>query len=502
VDLINHFYMAFQVALDVKNILFCFIGVFFGTLVGVLPGFGPTAAISLLLPITFVLTPTQSIIMLAGIYYGAQYGGSTTSILVNIPGESASVITCLDGYQMARKGRAGAALGISAFGSFIGGTFAIIMLMMLASPLAMMALKFGPPENCSIMLFGLTMVIYLSSGSIIKSLMMATVGLLLGSVGIDIIEGTRRYTLGILNLENGLGLVPVIMGLFGISEVLLNIEEGSENRDVFKTDVKGLFPTKQDWKDSAGPITRGSIVGFFIGLLPGGGATVASFISYAMEKKIARHPENFGTGDIRGVAGPETANNAGAGGAFIPLLTLGIPCNVVMAILIGAFMIHRITPGPLLIQEHPDVFWGVVGSMYIGNIMLLVLNLPLIGLWVKILKVPYVILFPIIFMFCLIGAYSLNNGTFDIIVMIVFGAIGYLMKKFGYEGAPLVLALVLGPMLEENLRQSLVISKGSLMIFILRPISAVFMGVVVVVLASPLLLKIFKKGVNALRMKS
>jgi putative tricarboxylic transport membrane protein len=484
--------MAFSVALDFKNLLFCFIGVLFGTLVGVLPGLGPTAAISLLLPITFSMTPVQSIIMLAGIYYGAQYGGSTTSILVNIPGESSSVVTCLDGYQMAKKGEAGPALGISAFGSFIGGTFAIIMLMFLASPLAGIALRFGPPENSSIMFFGLTMVTYLSSGSVIKALMMATVGLLLGCVGLDMITGLRRYTGGILRLEDGVGLVPVIMGLFGISEVLLNIETSLQKRDIFKDKIRSILPTRQHWKDSATPITRGTIIGFFIGLIPGGGATIASFISYTIEKRFSKHPEKFGKGAIEGVAGPESANNAGAGGAFIPLLTLGIPCNVVLAILLGALMIHKISPGPLLMRDHPELFWGVVGSMYIGNAMLLILNLPLIGLWIKILKIPYGILFPLIFLFCLIGSYSLNNSVFDIFVMILSGMIGYLMKKYKYEAAPLVLALVLGPMLEENLRQSLIISNGNMNIFFSRPISAVFVTISLVILIFPLILKLIK----------
>ncbi|MGA2956707.1 MAG: tripartite tricarboxylate transporter permease [Thermodesulfobacteriota bacterium] len=492
-DAISHLYLALRISLDPFNLLACFLGVLFGTLVGVLPGLGPTAAISLLLPITFTLTPVQSIIMLAGIYYGAQYGGSTTSILVNIPGEASSVVTCLDGYQMARKGRAGPALGISAFGSFIGGTFTIVMLMLLAPPLAGIALKFGPPESASIMFFGLTMVTYLSSGSMVKALMMAIFGLLLGCIGTDLITGQQRYTLGIIDLEDGVGLVPVVMGLFGISEVLSNLENLERKREIFKTDMRGLLPTKQDWKDSAGPIARGSLVGFFLGLLPGGGALIASLISYAMEKKIARNPEKFGTGDIRGVAGPETANNAGAGGAFIPLMSLGIPCNVVLAILMGAFMIHKITPGPLLLKEHPDLFWGVVGSMYVGNIMLLILNLPLIGIWVKILKIPYAILFPLIFLFCLIGSYSLNNSLFDILTMIIFGIIGYFMKKFHYDAAPLVMAFVLGPMLEENLRQALLISRGSPGIFFSRPISFLFVTVSLVLLVSPYLLRLFRK---------
>jgi putative tricarboxylic transport membrane protein len=492
-DFIDHLFLAFRLSLEPYNLLVCFLGVLLGTLVGVLPGLGPTAAISLLLPITFTMTPLQSIIMLAGIYYGAQYGGSTTSILVNIPGEATSVVTCLDGYQMARKGRAGVALGISAFGSFIGGTFTVVMIMLLAPPLAAFALKFGPPENASIMFFGLTMVTYLSSGSMVKSLMMAAFGLLLGCIGTDLITGRERYTLGIIDLEDGVGLVPVVMGLFGISEVLWNIEDLSRKQEVFKTDMRGLLPNKQDWKDSAGPITRGSITGFFVGLLPGGGALIASLLSYAMEKKISKHPERFGTGDIRGIAGPETANNAGAGGAFIPLLSLGIPCNVVLAILMGAFMIHKITPGPLLLKEHPNLFWGVVGSMYIGNAMLLILNLPLIGLWVKILKIRYAILFPMIFLFCLIGSYSLNNSLFDILTMIIFGIIGFLMKKFRYDAAPLVMAFVLGPMLEENVRQALLISKGNPAIFFQRPISSIFVIVSLILLISPELLKLLKK---------
>ena len=484
--------MAFGISLQPFNLLLCFVGVLVGTLVGVLPGLGPTAAISILLPITFSFTPVQAIILLAGIYYGAQYGGSTTSILVNIPGEASSVMTCLDGYQMARHGRAGPALGIAAFGSFIGGTFAVVMLMLLAPPLAGVALKFGPPEKAAIMFLGLTMITYLSSGSTLRALMMGAVGLLLGSIGTDALTGDLRFTLGIMDLEDGVGMVPVFMGLFGISEVLLNLED-SQKRDVFTSSVKGLLPTKQDWRDSAGPIARGSAVGFALGLIPGMGAAISSIISYTMEKKISGDPRKFGTGAIEGVAGPETANNATAGGAFIPLLSLGIPCNVVLAVLMGAFLIHGITPGPLLLKENPALFWGVVGSMYVGNIMLLILNLPLIGLWIKILRVPYAILFPLIFLFCLIGAYSLNKSAFDILIMILFGIVGYLMKKSGYDAAPLVLAFVLGPMLEENLRQSLIISKGSFLIFLIRPLSAAFLIVVLLLVVSPVAMRIFRK---------
>lgn len=490
-DFLSHFSLAFQVALEPINLLLCLIGVFLGTLVGVLPGLGPTATISLLLPITFKMGPVPAIILLAGISYGAFYGGSTTSILINIPGEAASVVTCIDGYQMARKGRAGPALGIAAMGSFIGGTFAIFLLMLLAPPIASAALQFGPPEFVALAFLGLTLVTYLSMGSMVKSLMMACVGLLLGYIGADIVTGRERFTMGMTKLIGGLDLVPVVMGLFGISEVLLNIEKSTVSREVFETKIKQLLPTRKDWRISAGPIARGSILGFFLGVIPGGGALIASFASYAMEKRIAKDPHSFGRGDIRGVAGPETANNAGAGGAFIPLLTIGIPCNVLMAVLLGGFMIHGVIPGPRLMEDHPQLFWGVLGSMYVGNLMLLILNLPLIGLWVKILKVPYSLLFPLIFLFCLVGAYTLGNNTQDVYLMILFGVVGYLMKKFQYEPAPLVLALVLGPTLESGFRQSLILSNGSFLIFFSRPISAVLVSVALFLLLSPVILRWF-----------
>jgi putative tricarboxylic transport membrane protein len=490
-DFLSHFSLAFQVALEPINLLLCLIGVFLGTLVGVLPGLGPTATISLLLPITFKMGPVPAIILLAGISYGAFYGGSTTSILINIPGEAASVVTCIDGYQMARKGRAGPALGIAAMGSFIGGTFAIFLLMLLAPPIASAALQFGPPEFVALAFLGLTLVTYLSTGSMVKSLMMACVGLLLGYIGADIVTGRERFTMGMTKLIGGLDLVPVVMGLFGISEVLLNIEKSTVSREVFQTKIKELLPTRKDWKISAGPIARGSILGFFLGVIPGGGALIASFASYAMEKRIAKDPQSFGRGDIRGVAGPETANNAGAGGAFIPLLTIGIPCNVLMAVLLGGFMIHGVIPGPRLMEDHPQLFWGVLGSMYVGNLMLLILNLPLIGLWVKILKVPYSLLVPLIFLFCLVGAYTLGNNTQDVYLMILFGVVGYLLKKFQYEPAPLVLALVLGPTLESGFRQSLILSNGSFLIFFSRPISAVLVSAALFLLLSPVILRWF-----------
>lgn len=461
----------FSVALQPLNLLYCFFGVLIGTLVGVLPGFGPAAAIALLLPSTFHVSPVAATIMLAGIYYGAMYGGSTTSILVNIPGEAASVVTCLDGYKMAQQGRAGPALGIAAFASFIAGTFSIVALTFLSPVLANLALRFGPPEYFSLIVLGLTILAYLAGGSMVKALMMAALGIILSSIGMDIISGSYRFTYGFLVLSDGLGLIPVVMGLFGLAEVFSNLEE-KLGREIFEQKIKGLLPTCQDWKDAWGAITRGSLLGFFLGILPGGGAIIASFTSYAVEKKLSKHPEKFGSGVIEGVAGPEAANNAAAGGAFIPLLTLGIPANPVMAILLGGLMINGLQPGPLLIKQAPDVFWGVIASMYLGNAMLLILNLPLIGIWVKVLRVPYHILFPLIILFCLVSSYSLNNNMGDVTIMVFFGVAGYLIKKFGYEGAPLILALVLGPMLEEALRQSLIISHGSFAVFFESPISA------------------------------
>jgi putative tricarboxylic transport membrane protein len=484
-DIFSHILLGAQVVFQPMNLLFCFLGVLMGTLVGVLPGLGPTAAIALLLPNTFHVSPVTAIIMLAGIYYGAMYGGSTTSILVNIPGEAASVITCLDGYQMALKGRAGPALGIAAFGSFIAGTVSVIGLMVVAPPLAKFALAFGPPEYFSLMLLGIIILIYLAAGSILKALMIFVFGLLLSTIGMDAISGTQRLTFGILELSDGVGLIPAIMGLFGVAEVIANVEEEMK-RDLVTAKVKNLLPNLQDWKDSFWPIIRGSVLGFFIGILPGPAPVISAFSSYAIEKKLSKHPEKFGTGIIEGVAGPESANNAATGGAFIPLFTLGIPVNSVIAILLGAFMIHGIQPGPMIITKHPELFWGTVMSMYLGNAMLLVLNLPLIGLWVQVLKVPYPILFPLILLFCLIGVYSLNYSQVEIALMIGFGVFGYLARKFQFEMAPLVLAIVIGPMMENNLRLALVISQGNPMIFITHPISAVFIFITLALLISPL----------------
>ncbi len=483
----QHMLFGFSVAFQPANLLFAFLGALMGTLVGVLPGLGPTAAMSLLLPVTFGISPTGAVILLAGIYYGAQYGGSTTSILVNIPGEAASVVTCLDGYQMARQGRAGPALGISAFGSFIAGTIGVLGLSFLAPPLVKAALTFGPPEYFSLMVLGLTVLTFLAHGSMLKGLIMAVLGIFVGTVGMDTMTGTQRFTLGYLDLCEGVGLVQIAMGMFGISEILLNIEKTIREITIFQAELKGLYPSLRDWRDSIGAILRGTGVGFFLGILPGGGAMIASFSSYAIEKRLSKHPDKFGTGVIEGVAAPESSNNAAAQGAFIPMLTLGIPSNVIMALLLAALMIHGITPGPLLMRNNPDLFWGFVTSMYIGNFMLLVLNLPLIPMWVKLLKIPYQILFPFILLFCLIGVYTVNNTVFDIYLMIFFGIFGYAVRKFKFEAAPFILAVVLGPRLEESFRESLTMAKGNFSIFVTRPICLVLFGIAILLLVLPMM---------------
>jgi putative tricarboxylic transport membrane protein len=489
-DVLHNLTLGFSVALSLNNLFFCFVGCLVGTLIGVLPGIGPVATISLLLPATFGMDPTASIIMLAGVYYGAMYGGSTTSILVNIPGEAASIITCLDGYQMARKGRAGPALGMSAFGSFIGGTFSIIGLMLLAPLLARAALRFGPPEYFALMFFGLTMVTYLCRGSVIKGLLMAVVGLAIATIGQDPISGSTRFTLGSITLMDGVGLVPVAMGVFGIGEILTNLE-AEIKQEVFTAKIGSLFPTLQDWKICTWPIVRGSLLGFFMGILPGAGTVIPTFMAYTVEKRLSRTPEKFGTGMIEGVASPETANNAATGGSMVTLLSLGIPANITMAVLLGAFIIHGIQPGPLLITKHPALFWGTIASMYIGNGMLLVLNLPLIGMWVKILKVPYNILFPLILLFCFLGVYSLNNNIYEILIMVIFGIFGYFMQKFDFEGAPFLMGMVLGPMMEVAFRQSLLY--GDPFVFFKRPISGVLLILSFILLISPIFSKIGSK---------
>ena len=482
----------FSIALQPENLFFCFVGSVLGTLVGVLPGIGPVGAIAILLPITFKLSTTGAIIMLAGLYYGAMYGGSTTSILVNIPGEAASVVTCMDGYQMALKGRAGPALGMAAFGSFIAGTLGIVGLMLFARPLSQFALKFGPHEYFSLIILGLTFVTYLSHGSMVKAVMMCFFGLMLSNVGLDPITSSPRITFGILELFDGIGIAPVAMGLFGVGEVLVNLER-TISTQIVKTKIRNLFPSKLDWFQSRWALVRGTLVGFFLGILPGGGPVLASFLSYGIEKRFSKEPEKFGTGAIEGVAAPESANNAAASSSFIPLLTLGIPPNVSLSILFGAFLIHGITPGPFLLKDHPDVFWGVLSSMYVGNVTLLVLNLPLIPMWVQVLKVPDKFLYPLILLFCLIGAYSMNNSVFDVYIMIIFGIIGYLFRKFQYEGAPLVLAFVLGPLLDLNLRQALLVSEGSFLDFFTRPISAVTLGLALLLLLTSAFPFVMKK---------
>ena len=491
-DIADNLLVGLSVAFQPHNLFFCFLGVLIGTLIGVLPGLGPVGAMSILLPITFGISPVTAIIMLSGIYYGAQYGGSTTSILVGIPGEAASVVTMLDGHKMALQGRAGPALGIAAFGSFIAGTIGIIGLMLLAPPLAKVALKFGPPEYFALMIMGLVILTYLAQKSMVKSLMMAGVGVVIGMVGLDTMTGMPRFIFGTPELLDGVGIAPLAMGLFGISEILLNVERVIK-QGVVVSKVKNLMPSKQDWKESAFPIFRGSVIGFFLGILPGGGAVLSSFISYGVEKRISKTPEKFGHGAIAGVAAPESANNAAAQAAFIPLLTLGIPANAVMGILLGALMIHGISPGPMMIEKNPELFWGTVTSMYVGNVMLLVLNLPLIGLWVKLLKVRYAVLFPLILFIALIGAYVINGSEMDLYLMLMFGVIGYLMRKFDYEPAPLILAFVLTNILEDSLRQSLIISGGSMSIFVTRPISAGFLFVSLVLLITAVIPSIRKK---------
>lgn len=466
----------FQIALQPQNLLFCFLGTLLGTLVGVLPGIGPVGSMALLLPATFSMPPTSAIIMFAGIYYGAQYGGSTSSILLNIPGESTSIITCLDGYQMARAGKPGRALGIAAIGSFIAGTLSILGMILFAVPMTHLALKLGPPEFFALLCMGLVILTYLASGPMAKALLAAVMGVFLSTVGTDPIKGIDRFIFGNVNLKEGISIVPIAMGMFGVSEIILHAEKKT-SVEVYKARLKGLLPSLQELKESLGAILRGTGLGFFLGVLPGGGGLLASFVSYAVEKKVSKHPELFGTGVIQGVAGPESANNSGAQASFIPLLTLGIPTNVVMAVLLGALMLHGITPGPFMIREHPDLFWGVITSMYLGNVMLLVLNLPLIGIWVKVIKTPEAILYPVILILTLIGVYTVRNNVFDIYLMLFFGVLGYLFKKLQMEIAPFILAFVLGPMFEEAMRQSLVMSLGDLSIFFSRPVSAVFLAI-------------------------
>lgn len=489
--------MGFKISLSFHNIIYCFIGCSLGTIIGVLPGLGPAATIAMLITFTYKLDLISAVIMLSGIYYGAQYGGTITSVLLKIPGEAATVVTIIDGHQMAQKGEAGKALGIAAFGSFFAGTFGTIVLSVLAPPLSEFALKFGPPEYTSLMILGLTLVIYLGGKSVIKAILMGAFGLALGTIGLDPVTSFERFTFGTQWLLDGVDMAILAMGIFGIGEILYMSERRVSGFSPYAVKcpekLRELLPNRKDWKASIKPIGRGSVLGFLVGILPGGGAVVASFLSYAAEKKLAKNPERFGKGAIEGVAGPESANNAAASGAFVPLLTLGIPSNVVMALLMGAFMIHGVTPGPFILKERPDLFWGIITSMYIGNIILLILNVPLIKIFVKIIEIPYVLLSPLIIFICLIGAYSINNKAQDILLMIIFGFVGYLMRKFDYEAAPLMLAFVLGPMLEKSLRQSLVISQGSPLIFFNRPISLALMAVTLLFVLSPIVTMFLKR---------
>ncbi|MFG1478407.1 tripartite tricarboxylate transporter permease [Xanthobacter sp. V4C-4] len=470
-ELLDNLALGFSVALSVQNLVYCFIGVLLGTLIGVLPGLGPIATIAMLLPITFGLPPVSALIMLAGIYYGAQYGGSTTAILINLPGESSSVVTAIDGHQMARKGRAGAALATAALGSFFAGTVATFLLAVFAPPLADLALSFGPAEYFSLMVLGLVASVTLASGSVVKALAMIVLGLLLGLSGQDIYTGVPRFTFDLPDLADGFDFVALAMGMFGLGEIIRNLED-EHSRSRVAAKVKGLMLTREDFRRIVGPVLRGTALGSFLGILPGGGAMLSSFAAYSIEKKISRTPQEFGRGAIAGVAGPESANNAGAQTSFIPMLTLGIPSNPVMALMIGALIIQGITPGPNVVTEKPDLFWGVIASMWIGNFMLVLLNLPLIGIWVRLLTVPYHLMFPVIVAFCCIGVFSVNNNPVDVYTMALFGVLGYALVKLDCEPAPLLLGFVIGPMLEEYLRRAMLISRGDPSVFVTRPISA------------------------------
>ena len=484
--------IGFTVALSLQNLWYCLLGCVLGTLVGVLPGLGPVATIAMLLPITFTLPPVSALIMLAGIYYGAQYGGSTTAILVNMPGETSSVVTTLDGYQMARQGRAGPALGIAAIGSFFAGTVATLIIAVAAPPLAEVALKFGPAEYFSLMVLGLVAAVVLAHGSLVKAIAMVILGLLFGIVGTDVNSGVARFNFGISELSDGIGFVTVAMGMFGFAEIITNLENPEGQRNVMSTKVSDLLPSANDIKVCVAPIIRSTILGSFLGILPGGGALLASFSAYTMEKKLAKDGDTFGKGNIKGVAAPEAANNAGAQTSFIPLLTLGIPSNPVMALMIGAMMIQGIAPGPQVMTERPQLFWGMIASMWVGNLMLVILNLPMIGVWIKLLTVPYRLLYPAIILFCCVGIYSVQNSAFDVLLTAIFGVFGYVCVKLECEPAPLMLGFILGPLMEENLRRAMLLSRGDALVFFQRPISATMLILAIgllLVLALPFLRK-------------
>ncbi|TAK43731.1 MAG: tripartite tricarboxylate transporter permease [Betaproteobacteria bacterium] len=490
-DIFANLALGLGVALTPFNLMMCLIGVLLGTLIGVLPGVGPVATIAMLLPITFNLNPIAALIMLAGIYYGAQYGGSTTAILVNLPGESSSVVTCLDGYQMARQGRAGPALATAALGSFFAGCVATLVVAMFAPPLAEVALKFGPAEYFSLMVLGLVAAVVLAHGSLLKAIAMVILGLLLGLIGTDVNSGVLRFAFGIAEMADGIGFVTVAMGMFGLAEIIANLEHRGA-REVFTKKVTHLWPTKEDWKRIWAPVLRGTCLGSALGILPGGGALLSSFAAYTLEKKVSRHSKEFGKGAIEGVAAPEAANNAGAQTSFIPLLTLGIPSNAVMALMIGAMMIQGIAPGPQVMTERPQLFWGMIASMWVGNLMLVVLNLPLIGMWIKLLTVPYRILYPSILVFMSIGVFSLSNNPFDVLMMGLFGLLGYVCVKLECEPAPMILGFILGPLMEENLRRAMLLSRGDPLTFVQKPISAGFIiasVILLVIIALPQLRK-------------
>jgi putative tricarboxylic transport membrane protein len=497
VEALSNLLLGFSVALTPVNLFWCFVGVVLGTVVGVLPGLGPAATIAMLLPLTFTMNPTTAIIMLVGIFYGARYGGSTTSILLNVPGESSSVVTCLDGYQMARKGRAGPALGIAAISSCIAGTVGVLGLMLVAPPIAKFALRFGPPEYFALMAFGLTMVVFLAGKSMVKALLALLVGLWLATVGTDLFTAESRFTFGQTELLDGIDFIVVSIGIFAIGEVLVNMESQTQ-AELFKVPkgLRNLLPSLQDLKDCRFAFLNGSVVGFLIGVLPGAGATIASFISYGLEKAFSRHPEKFGTGVVEGVAAPEGANNADAGGALVPLMTLGIPGGNTTAILLAGLLLWGFRPGPLLIQEHPELFWGLVASMYIGNVALLILNLPLVPLFAQILRLPHYVLYPFIFGISIVGVYSVSQSLFDVWMLGFFGLLGYLMRKLDFPAAPLILGLVLGDAMERALRQSLMMSQGQLSILVSRPISAVLLLLGAIVLLMPLIRKVRSWKVN------
>ncbi|HEU4344121.1 MAG TPA: tripartite tricarboxylate transporter permease [Candidatus Binatia bacterium] len=469
-ETLHNLYLGFSVALSPGVLLYAFIGCVIGTLVGVLPGVGPLAGISLLLPVSFGLDATSAIVLLAGIYYGAMYGGSTTSILMRIPGEAASVMTCIDGYAMTRKGRAGPALAIAAVGSYVAGTLSIVALMFLAPPLASFALRFGPPEYFALLLLGLLVLAYMSGGSMLKSLAMAALGLFLGMIGIDPMTGFLRFSYGVIELGDGIGIVPVAVGLFGLSEILLTAGQPTAS-EVVRPRLRELLPSRAEWRDSFWPIGRGTVLGFLVGIIPGSAHIISSFVSYAVERRLSKHSERFGQGAIEGVAGPESANNSATSGAFVPMLALGVPSGPIPAVMIAAMMVHGIAPGPLLIAHQPELFWGFIASMYVGNLVLLILNLPLIGIFINVLRIPYPLLYPAILIFCVLGVYAVNGSVVDLGIMTAMGALGYMLRKFDFETAPVVLGLVLAPMMEMSFRQSLSMSSGSYGIFVNRPIA-------------------------------